>query len=173
MQWLFNIKWAEVYVRVLNMFTNTKSVETGLSLWVNILIAIINRIETCSGESRYILPWKRPQTTPPNKTWTSIRMERKKRVTRMVAIVVLLFAVCWCPIHFVAMWYQFDPNFPKTDAMHYFKLFGHTLSYANSCVNPFVYAFSLLQLCQSYLFHPSLISVEGHICTIYWGEEIV
>lgn len=59
----------------------------------------------------------------------------------MVAIVVLLFAVCWCPIHFVAMWYQFDPNFPKTDGMHYFKLFGHTLSYANSCVNPFVYAF--------------------------------
>lgn len=69
------------------------------------------------------------------------QMERKKRVTRMVAIVVLLFAVCWCPIHFVAMWYQFDPNFPKTDSMHYFKLFGHTLSYANSCVNPFVYAF--------------------------------
>ena len=73
MQWLFNIKWAEVYVCVLNMFTNTKFVETGLSLWVNILIAIINRIETCSGEGRYILPWKRPQTTPPNKTWTSIR----------------------------------------------------------------------------------------------------
>ena len=70
---LFNIKWAEVYVCVLNMFINTKSVETGLSLWVNILIAIINRIETCSGEGRYILPWKRPQTTPPNKTWTSIR----------------------------------------------------------------------------------------------------
>ncbi|CAC5397418.1 KISS1R [Mytilus coruscus] len=69
------------------------------------------------------------------------QMERIKRVTRMVAIVVLLFAVCWCPIHFVALWIQFDPNFPRTDAMHYFKLFGHTLSYANSCVNPFVYAF--------------------------------
>ena len=69
------------------------------------------------------------------------QLRRKKRVTRMVAIVVILFAVCWFPIHLIAFLLQFDPNFPKTDAMHYFKLFGHTLSYANSCVNPFVYAF--------------------------------
>lgn len=69
------------------------------------------------------------------------QMERIKRVTRMVAIVVMLFAVCWFPIHLITLWIQFDPNFPRTEAMHYFKLFGHTLSYANSCVNPFVYAF--------------------------------
>ncbi|VDI33189.1 Hypothetical predicted protein, partial [Mytilus galloprovincialis] len=69
------------------------------------------------------------------------QLRRKKRVTRMVAIVVFLFALCWFPIHLIALWIQFDPNFPRTDAMHYFKLFGHTLSYANSCVNPFVYAF--------------------------------
>ena len=69
------------------------------------------------------------------------QLRRKKRVTRMVAIVVFLFGLCWFPIHLVALWIQFDPHFPKTDEMHYFKLFGHTLSYANSCVNPFVYAF--------------------------------
>ena len=66
---------------------------------------------------------------------------RKRRVTRMVAIVVLLFGICWFPIHAIAVWIQFDPNFPKTDGMHHFKLFAHTLSYANSCLNPFVYAF--------------------------------
>ena len=69
------------------------------------------------------------------------QLRRKKRVTRMVAIVVFLFGLCWFPIHLIALWIQFDSNFPRTDAMHYFKLFGHTLSYANSCVNPFVYAF--------------------------------
>jgi hypothetical protein len=66
---------------------------------------------------------------------------RKRRVTRMVAIVVLLFGICWFPIHVIAVWIQFDPHFPKTDGMHHFKLFAHTLSYANSCLNPFVYAF--------------------------------
>ncbi|XP_071140199.1 galanin receptor type 2-like [Mytilus edulis] len=69
------------------------------------------------------------------------QVRRKRRVTRMVAIVVFLFAICWLPIHILAICIKFDPKFPKTDSMHYFKLFAHTLSYANSCVNPFVYAF--------------------------------
>lgn len=48
------------------MFTNIKSVEIGLSLWVNILKQLfINRIETCSGDGGYILPCKGPQTTTP------------------------------------------------------------------------------------------------------------
>lgn len=59
----------------------------------------------------------------------------------MVAIVVILFGVCWFPIHLIAVWLKYDPNFPKTNTMHYIKLFAHTLSYANSCVNPVVYAF--------------------------------
>lgn len=66
---------------------------------------------------------------------------RKRRVTTMVAIVVFLFGICWFPIHVIAVWIQFDPNFPKTQGMHNFKMFAHTLSYANSCVNPLVYAF--------------------------------
>uniref|UniRef100_K1R8Z6 KiSS-1 receptor n=1 Tax=Magallana gigas TaxID=29159 RepID=K1R8Z6_MAGGI len=69
------------------------------------------------------------------------QLRRKKRVTRMVAIVILLFAWCWLPIQFFTLWYKFDPNFPQILALLKFKIFAHTLSYANSCVNPFVYAF--------------------------------
>ncbi|XP_062589307.1 kiSS-1 receptor-like isoform X2 [Saccostrea cucullata] len=69
------------------------------------------------------------------------QLRRKKRVTRMVAIVILLFAWCWLPIQFFTLWYKFDPNFPQIPALLKFKIFAHTLSYANSCVNPFVYAF--------------------------------
>lgn len=59
----------------------------------------------------------------------------------MVAIVVVLFAVCWFPVHVIALWFQFDKYFPRTLTMQYVTLIFNTLSYANSCVNPFVYAF--------------------------------
>ncbi|OWF49433.1 galanin receptor type 2-like [Mizuhopecten yessoensis] len=69
------------------------------------------------------------------------QQNRKRRVTRMVLVVVLLFAACWLPIHVITLWMAFDPNFPLIDPLLIFKIFSHTLSYANSCVNPFVYAF--------------------------------
>ena len=66
---------------------------------------------------------------------------RRKRVTKLVASVVIMFATFWLPIHIVNLWIKLDENFPRTAAMYNFKIFTHTLSYANSCVNPFVYSF--------------------------------
>ncbi|XP_066301942.1 G-protein coupled receptor 54-like [Branchiostoma lanceolatum] len=69
-------------------------------------------------------------------------MARKKRVTRMVATVVILFAVCWAPNHAANLWWAFK----REDLQHGFgpvtmwlKISALCLSYANSCVNPFVY----------------------------------
>ena len=67
--------------------------------------------------------------------------KRRKRVTKLVASVVIVFATFWLPIHIINLWLKLDDNFPRTPAMYTFKLFAHTLSYANSCVNPFVYAY--------------------------------
>lgn len=67
--------------------------------------------------------------------------KRRKRVTKLVASVVIVFAVLWLPIHIINLWFKLDPNFPRTGVMYAFKIIAHTLSYANSCVNPFVYAF--------------------------------
>lgn len=66
---------------------------------------------------------------------------RRSKVTRMVFIVVLLFAVCWLPVHVFQLNRLFNPNFPKTKVVYVLKMISHTLSYANSIVNPFVYAF--------------------------------
>ncbi|XP_052245683.1 galanin receptor type 1-like [Dreissena polymorpha] len=67
--------------------------------------------------------------------------KRRKRVTKLVASVVIVFAVFWLPIHVINLWIKFDPDFPRTPAMYAMKIVSHTLSYSNSCVNPFVYAF--------------------------------
>ncbi|XP_076095080.1 galanin receptor type 1-like isoform X3 [Mytilus galloprovincialis] len=66
---------------------------------------------------------------------------RKKRMTRMVAIIILLFATFWFPIHVINIYTKLYPEFPKTEPMFIIKVLAHTLSYANSCVNPFIYAF--------------------------------
>lgn len=68
-------------------------------------------------------------------------MERRRRTTKLVATVVILFAVLWFPIHFINLWFKIDPNFPRTNIMYLVKIIAHTMSYANSCVNPIVYAF--------------------------------
>jgi len=59
----------------------------------------------------------------------------------MVAIVVLLFATFWFPIHVFNLCMNFIKGFPNTNILYNIKIIAHTLSYANSCVNPFVYAF--------------------------------
>lgn len=92
-----------------------------------------NKIRRTATERDGVVPVKNDKKTR--------QLRRKKRVSRMVAIVVALFAACWFPVHVFALWMQFDENFPRTLTMQYVSLICQTLSYANSCVNPFVYAF--------------------------------
>ena len=72
---------------------------------------------------------------------------RKRKITRMVFIVVLLFAICWAPAHFIRVWQACNPNFYDLMVKN-FKLlnsitfFALCLSYFNSCCNPFIYAFT-------------------------------
>ena len=87
----------------------------------------------------YILQEERNGATTPLSGPSQVR--RRRKVTRMVAIVVLLFATFWFPIHVFNIYRILIPNHPRTTPLWIFKIFGHTLSYANSCVNPFVYAF--------------------------------
>ncbi|XP_022094314.1 G-protein coupled receptor 54-like [Acanthaster planci] len=74
----------------------------------------------------------------------SIRQKRK--ITRMVFIVVLLFAVCWAPIHCMILWEKFqepfDLSMPTRMAVTVLRFFAFCLSYANSLTNPFIYAFT-------------------------------
>lgn len=71
-------------------------------------------------------------------------IRRKRKITRMVFVIVLLFAICWLPTHVFRLWKEFDTRFHMTANNIYFdfaNLFALCLVYANSCVNPFVYAF--------------------------------
>jgi len=68
------------------------------------------------------------------------RLRGKKRVTRMIVVVVGVFAVCWLPIQTVLLLkslYLWDTN----DWTVAVQITSHVLGYMNSCVNPILYAF--------------------------------
>nr|QPZ46760.1 allatostatin A receptor [Grapholita molesta] len=64
----------------------------------------------------------------------------RKKVTRMVVVVVVVFAVCWCPIQIILLVKALDAY-----SINYFtvtaQIVSHVLAYMNSCVNPLLYAF--------------------------------
>ena len=67
------------------------------------------------------------------------QQKREVRGAKGLAYVIILFAVCWIPLHIMNCFILFDPEkaapFPAL-------LAAIVLSHANSFVNPFLYAFS-------------------------------
>ncbi|KAM7542089.1 hypothetical protein Aperf_G00000004682 [Anoplocephala perfoliata] len=64
----------------------------------------------------------------------------KKKATKLVIVVVIVFAACWLPIQVVFMIQNFYSD-TSTMAFRLFHIMGNILSYGNSCVNPILYAF--------------------------------
>ncbi|GIY26625.1 hypothetical protein CEXT_7991 [Caerostris extrusa] len=69
------------------------------------------------------------------------------QVVKMMFTVVILFAVCWLPIHIFNLLIYFSPNqvMPETDSQftHFTTAFFtcHWISMANSFANPIIYCF--------------------------------
>jgi allatostatin A receptor len=64
----------------------------------------------------------------------------KKRVTRMVVIVVVTFAFCWCPIQIILVLKSLN-KYEITTFSVMAQIISHVLAYMNSCVNPILYAY--------------------------------
>ncbi|CAO1382419.1 unnamed protein product [Diamesa hyperborea] len=64
----------------------------------------------------------------------------KKRVTRMIVVVVLAFAICWLPIQIILVLKSLH-MYDTTALTVGLQIISHVLAYTNSCVNPILYAF--------------------------------
>ncbi len=73
-----------------------------------------------------------------NQSSESIRS--KKRVTRLVVIVVVIFALCWLPIQVIFMIKEFG-TYTGSIVFMAIQIASNCLAYMNSCVNPILYAF--------------------------------
>jgi len=68
----------------------------------------------------------------------------RRRVTRLVVVVVAVFGACWLPIHIVFIVQYFHTANDESMITHTFiviRLAANCLAYANSCLNPILYAF--------------------------------
>ncbi|XP_011170316.1 allatostatin-A receptor isoform X2 [Solenopsis invicta] len=79
------------------------------------------------------------------KLWRGARVSAesrrgRRRVTRLVFVVVGVFAACWCPIQVILVSKSLDV-YPLTTATVMVQIVSHILAYTNSCINPFLYAF--------------------------------
>ncbi len=67
-------------------------------------------------------------------------LKAKRKVTKLIIVVVVVFCICWTPNHVMWLWVNFFPV-PQTLPFMYTKVFSHVLAYANSSMNPVIYAF--------------------------------
>lgn len=104
-----------------------------------------------SGERVLLGNGTRSKGSRGNKRQVGEEMETRKQVVAMLAMVVLLFAVCWGPIlvnNVLTAWghlHHLHYGFLKPMRMAFFLM-----SYFNSCVNPIVYAFFSRNFRQSF-----------------------
>ncbi|XP_012536196.1 allatostatin-A receptor isoform X2 [Monomorium pharaonis] len=79
------------------------------------------------------------------KLWRGARVSAesrrgRRRVTRLVFVVVGVFAACWCPIQVILVSKSLNV-YPLTTETVMVQIVSHILAYTNSCINPFLYAF--------------------------------
>ncbi|XP_058018989.1 kiSS-1 receptor [Ahaetulla prasina] len=65
----------------------------------------------------------------------------RAKISRMVAIIIALFTICWGPVQILILFQAFDSTFQHNYYTYKVKIFAHCMSYANSSLNPIVYAF--------------------------------
>ncbi len=75
-----------------------------------------------------------------NHSRDAILLRNKKKVTKMLAVVVLMFGICWFPFQL----YNFlQTVIPSINNFRYINIVWfciHWLAMSNSCCNPFIYA---------------------------------
>jgi hypothetical protein len=83
---------------------------------------------------------------------------RKRQVTRLLVLVVVVFAILWLPIH-VHLLLAFFYHLPERSRVYLaLSVLWHFLAYFNSCVNPIIYNHT------SKDFRDAFRSVVGCIC---------
>ncbi|XP_071948849.1 G-protein coupled receptor 54-like [Antedon mediterranea] len=74
---------------------------------------------------------------------------QRRKISTMIMLVVLCFAVCWLPFHVLTLLENFHP-LPVSQTVSYLNIFARMLAVCNSCIDPFVYAFVSINFRRSF-----------------------
>lgn len=67
--------------------------------------------------------------------------DRKKKASRLLILVVVIFALLWLPVH-IHLLVAYFGTIPGTKFYTAISMLWNTLAYFNSCVNPFIYNYA-------------------------------
>ncbi|KAL3887974.1 hypothetical protein ACJMK2_000359 [Sinanodonta woodiana] len=70
-----------------------------------------------------------------------IRLHANKSVTKMVLLVVTVFAVCWMPLQVIILYTHISKGQHSTVTFASISYAANCLAYMNSCINPILYTF--------------------------------
>ena len=71
---------------------------------------------------------------------SAIRMKPMKRVAKRILVIVIVFAMCWLPLHLISMFTAFG-DFYNYILKYSILATSELLAYVNSCINPILYTF--------------------------------
>ncbi|KAJ8025427.1 Apelin receptor [Holothuria leucospilota] len=65
-------------------------------------------------------------------------LEARKKIVKMLATIVITFAICWAPNQFIFFAYNLGWNLDFRSWYYHVSVLA---AFCNSCMNPFIYAF--------------------------------
>ncbi|ESO88994.1 hypothetical protein LOTGIDRAFT_182876, partial [Lottia gigantea] len=86
--------------------------------------------------------WKRNVPGNSDETRDALQIKSKRKVVKMLVTIVLLFGLCWLPLHTFMLILDFNPTLITNYNVQEKIYFGsHWLAMSNSFVNPVIYGF--------------------------------